>query len=591
MQVLELGLNFIPTPGKPRDISQMVNDVQRFTRNLRLHLHFKDKRTTPTTAPTSSTTPPTACLQRDLKHLTRDFKLPSTWTPPAAKLPLNYRLLITSVLKTPYITQSIHNKRNLTIHQAKLLKNLATNNNIIISPADKGGATVILTKNDYLTEGQRQLNDKSFYSKIDKPLTADNYDRIKLVLTKMLRFKQINAHMFNYLLRPTYTVKCRSFYMLPKIHKPIDKWLNNKIPPGRPIVSDVNSESYFTAQLITTLLAPFPATLPAFVINSKAFKDRVAYYQLLNTDYDDCLGEPNNRFLLVTADIDSLYTNMNIDRCLHITNDYLLQHYSPALVNNVMDLFRINLLYSDFMFDNEYYLQTCGVAMGKSFAPHLANLYLADLDRNAMHEFHIKPLLYTRYIDDIFFVWPGSTQQLLDFQLFLNSLIPGIRLTFSSSLNFIPFLDTTVFIDDLTILTKMYFKPTDRRTLLSNNSFHPPHTFPGIIKSQLIRYSNLCCRFTDYMDAANSLISSLNNTNARRLRCTARHLWLHHLQPTPTATDITDNRHRLYLPLTYNNTNLRLAKEIRDYVTTTLPDTKVITAWRTNRNLRSILRP
>lgn len=104
--------------------------------------------------------------------------------------------------------------------------------------------------------------------------------------------------------------------------------------------------------------------------------------------------------------------------------------------------------------------------MGKSFAPHLANLYLADFDRIAMHEFRIKPLLYTCYIDDIFFVWPGSIKELLDFQLFLNNLIPGIKLTFSNSLTNIPFLDTTVFIEDYTLLTKMYFKPTDRRTLL-----------------------------------------------------------------------------------------------------------------------------
>lgn len=73
---------------------------------------------------------------------------------------------------------------------------------------------------------------------------------------------------------------------------------------------------------------------------------------MLNTDSDNfdfsILTEPNNRFLLVTADIDSLYTNMNIDRCLRITNDYLLQYYSPALTSNIMDLLKINLLYNDF---------------------------------------------------------------------------------------------------------------------------------------------------------------------------------------------------------------------------------------------------
>ena len=44
----------------------------------------------------------------------------------------------------------------------------------------------------------------------------------------------------------------------PKIHKESHKWtIRDKIPPGRPIVSDVKSESYAISKFIDYHLAPF----------------------------------------------------------------------------------------------------------------------------------------------------------------------------------------------------------------------------------------------------------------------------------------------------------------------------------------------
>ena len=36
---------------------------------------------------------------------------------------------------------------------------------IIIKPADKGSAVVVLNKKDYIAEGMRQLSDTKFYKK------------------------------------------------------------------------------------------------------------------------------------------------------------------------------------------------------------------------------------------------------------------------------------------------------------------------------------------------------------------------------------------------------------------------------------------
>ena len=46
-----------------------------------------------------------------------------------------------------------------------------TGNEIIVVPADKGGDIYVLSKEDYLNKGYRQLNDNTTYQAIDKNLS------------------------------------------------------------------------------------------------------------------------------------------------------------------------------------------------------------------------------------------------------------------------------------------------------------------------------------------------------------------------------------------------------------------------------------
>lgn len=59
------------------------------------------------------------------------------------------------------------------------------------------------------------------------------------------------------------------------------------------------------------------------------------------------------------------------------------------------------MTHNDFIFNKERFLQIFGTAMGKTFAPNLANIYVLDLDRQAMGGFRIKPTMFFRYLDDI----------------------------------------------------------------------------------------------------------------------------------------------------------------------------------------------
>ena len=57
-----------------------------------------------------------------------------------------------------FIKQSI--KPNLTLQQLRTIQELRNNEEIIIKPADKGGAVVIMQNDLYLQEAMRQLNNK-----------------------------------------------------------------------------------------------------------------------------------------------------------------------------------------------------------------------------------------------------------------------------------------------------------------------------------------------------------------------------------------------------------------------------------------------
>ena len=88
--------------------------------------------------------------------------------------------------------------------------------------------------------------------------------------------------------------------------------------------------------------------------------------------------------------------------------------------------------------------------MGKKYAPALANLYLLDFDNAAMSGLTtenriIKPKMFKRYLDDIFFIWPGTVEEFKRFERYLNTITNGIKITFEYDKHEINFLDTVIY--------------------------------------------------------------------------------------------------------------------------------------------------
>ena len=109
-----------------------------------------------------------------------------------------------------------------------------------------------------------------------------------------------------------------------------------------------------------------------------------------------------------------------------------------------------------------------------------------------------KPLIWLRYIDDIFFIWVHDEQELERFLKNLNNFTPNLSFTDQASKNCIPFLDLKVKLVDGKLETDLYMKSTDRHQYLHYLSSHPEHTKRSIVYSHTLRVNRLCSLEKDF---------------------------------------------------------------------------------------------
>ena len=211
-KLLERGLNFIPTPRQVSTIP-ILEAVTKLERRLKLAYHFR----------------------RSNFYRREKFVSKSNWTPEDKNMPADIGETIRKITDNISNIQVQKPKNNLTDPEVAALKNLRRNPNIVIKPADKGSAAVVMDRQNYINEGYRQLSDARYYKKIDSPIFHDTGRKINDILFDLQTRNVISAKQYNYLMAEE-NPRPRQFYMLPKIHKLLEKWPVADMPPGRPII-------------------------------------------------------------------------------------------------------------------------------------------------------------------------------------------------------------------------------------------------------------------------------------------------------------------------------------------------------------------
>ena len=312
---------------------------------------------------------------------------------------------------------------------------------------------------------ERQLHDEQYYAK----LTQDPANAFKRDL-KMLVQSFIEVDQDQILKLISEDPQPGKFYLLPKIHKP-----NN---PGRPIVSNKLTLTEKISHYVEFHLKPYAQKANSFIQDTTDFLNKLKNVSNL----------PNNT-MLVTLDVCSLYTNISHSNGLSALKNKLPNNQTTSII---LQLTQFILEHNHFKFQDEHYLQTKGTAMGTPMAPQYANIFMAHLEERILKKSTQKPILYLRYIDDIFMLWTHGEKALNIFCSQFNLTDPNIQLTINFALDEINFLDTIIKIKDNKLVTTLYQKPTHKYNYVHPKSSHPPHIFKSIIFSQALRYNRIC---------------------------------------------------------------------------------------------------
>ncbi len=482
ISLLEKGLNFCPTPGE-LNFSDLMTDIHRFHRNLRLKAFFDDDEDPLKSNPNDNQVNISATLSEHDTHTGfehRKFKNPSTFNPKGpptleAFIIQNESSLAGIQCKSPHI-------RNITREEKDALTELSSNRQIIIKKADKGSAIVIQNTQDYITETKKLLCVPEHYRIDNTCQTSIHNALIVKFLDRILEVEEITSPTYEYLANSK--PRTPLLYTQPKIHKGILP------PPCRPIVSGNNSPSERISAFVDWFLKPILPKIPSYI------KDTTHFLKLIED-----LGEIPENCLLATLDVSALYTNIpqseGIQAC-RVALDITRDPESPPSNSSLEHLLKLVLSTNNFEFDGTHYTQISGTAMGTKVAPSYANIFMAQFEHIHVYPHHAKFLVWWRYIDDIFTIFNCDRPEVDDFVKNLNDCHPTIKFTSEISDTSINFLDATITKQGKFLSTKAYSKPTDSHNYLLYSSCHPRHCKQGLPYSQFLRIRRLCSNIKDF---------------------------------------------------------------------------------------------
>lgn len=471
ISVLSKGLTFAPT--NPTKEFQTKIDLFKFHRNLQLKVWYH-----------SNTNQVASQTLR--QGISTPFKPKSTFTPNISNPTLGtFFKKVTHDVDKLFTTKRRKNGHNLTKEETEALNWLSKNDDIIVKRADKGGAVVVWGREQYITEAKRQLDNSEYY----QPLPSNPIDQIKRGLGQILLQAKtedwITQKEHDFLLSNSPRIPC--FYMLPKIHKDLSN------PPGRPIISGNESVTEPASKYVDFYIKSHVLDLPSFIQDSTSVLNKIKEIANIGSS------------LLVTMDVESLYTNIDHKDGLNALSHYLEYRPTDLLppAAFILQLAEWTLNNNVFLFQNQFYKQIKGTAMGACFAPNYSNLFMGLWEETFVYSnlntFAEKIKYYGRYIDDILLIWSGSESELSLFHSYLNNTNPNLKLNLEFSHTQISFLDLKISKDlNGDLHTSIFRKPTDRNTILKADSFHPPWLIKNIPYGQFQRLRRICDSDEDF---------------------------------------------------------------------------------------------
>jgi hypothetical protein len=295
---------------------------------------------------------------------------------------------------------------------------------------------------------------------------------------------------------------------LPKIHK-----VNC---PIRPIINWKNAPAYKLAKTLNSLLhfyIPLPNVFN--VKNSVHLMEDLKNFHCTET----------TKF--ASFNIENMYPNVPTDELISIIR-HMSNHnqIDTNTIQNLLSLTSTILEQNYFTFNNTYYSQTTGLAMGAPSSAVLSEIYLQYLEHTALIDILARSniLSYYRYIDDILVLYDATITNINELHNQINNISTTLKFTLETEKqNQINFLDLTLRNNNGIISFNIYRKPITTDIIIPATSSHPPAQ-----KHAAIRY--LTNRLHTYqLDDENRKTTTNHRTNHNKQRLQ----YISHY-PTPT---------------------------------------------------------
>ena len=206
------------------------------------------------------------------------------------------------------------------------------------------------------------------------------------------------------------------------------------------------------------------------------------------------------------VDVTALYTNIRAEG-----PEGGFQAFEKALnkredksvpTSYLMDLLKATINGNIFEFDDQLYRQCIGTAMGTRIAPTYACLYMSYFESEKILSTWpgTPPKMFKRYIDDCFFVWTSSVEELKEFINHMNSQSNFIKFTseYNQETRKVPFLDMMVSNESDKFSTDLYKKETFKPQYLHPSSCHIGHQSKNIPYSLAYRLRRICSNDTNF---------------------------------------------------------------------------------------------
>lgn len=350
---------------------------------------------------------------------------------------------------------------------------LQENNEITITQADKGRATVVMYTEDYKDKVIHHLNDKSTY----QDLNISSVNSYKEMNRKYLDWLETNGYINKNSKKSALTneTKIANFYAFIKTHKK-----EHKI---RPICNTINTPGYTIANTLTPILTRSMEESTYAVPNSLEAKNII----------DNASITPSMYF--TSFDVVSMFTNITFEDVEKVVRKKYQQKRMLTKIPCEIMLKMLKFICSintEFKFNKNLYKQIKGLRMGSSISPVLASMVMEDTFDRVFSRIE-KPEIFMIYVDDVL---TATTKKHTE-ELFkeVNNTNQNIKFEMETEINNeINYLDMTVHnAHNTTVTTKWFQKEMASKVILNYHSQHDPQQ----INNTAIAYVTNMYKITD----------------------------------------------------------------------------------------------